>query len=173
MLQTAKTKLSELGKNITAAQRDFAEAKRNLKEWQDNIEGRQQSTASDYSNKFDELLKIDKVLAVEVADNSLNVYTDTIYIDFNSARYEIGMFKIVVPIFTCTVYVYNLCSTHPSKWDHPYGTGGGFCFGNLGNFISNALNKKEYASAVVAILQALQSAQGDNQSAVQQWRKVS
>lgn len=172
-VDSCKSCLSELGKNITSAQRKLAKAQKKLTEWKKGIQARKEKSRLGYLKDFEELQNLLHVKAVKVIDSGLHVYTDTVFIVYDSKKYEIGMFRIVIDMHHDTVRgIENLCSTHPNGNYHPYGSGEHFCLGNLSHPVGNALRAKEYAVAVQYILKAIHSAEGDNPQKVKEWKEV-
>lgn len=172
-VSSSRSSLSELGQRISSTQKELAESQRQLNEWEETLEQQKDKKKEDCFRDFDQLVNLPHVEAVEITDEQLRVYTDIIYIDYGfRRRYEIGIFIIKIGLEYNDVGLENLSSTHPSGLYHPYGDGGGFCWGALSSPISHAINRKEYFVAVQYILQAIQSAEGDNRSKVTQWKEV-
>ncbi len=169
-----RNNLSSLGREIARVQRTLAESQKELMNWQTGLETTKGKAKEDYLRDFEQLTKLPHVSAVEVNGNELYVYTDMVYIDNAFERYEIGMIMINIDMMSGEfLRLKNLCSTHPHGYDHPYGSGGSFCWGGLSRPISNALRVKEFASAVQFMIQAIYSADGDNPSKVKEWKEVS
>lgn len=127
----------------------------------------------EFAEKIKQILRIKHVEAVDCTDNLIRVYTDMIYIRYGKARYKIGILEIIISLEEHCVRVHNLCSTHPQRRSHPYGSYGDICFGATSGPMVQALHDKEYAIAVTYILQSLQSASGDAPHRVTEWKKVS
>lgn len=165
--------LSELGQKIGSVQKDLAESQRQLSEWEKTLEQQKNKKQEDCFRDFDQLLSLPHVEAIEITDEQLRIYTDVIHIDYGfRKRYEIGIFVIKIELDYDNVSLENLSSTHPNGYYHPYVVGNIFCWGALSGPISQALHRKEYFVAVQYILQAMQSAEGDNRSKVTEWKGV-
>lgn len=172
---SCKEELSSLGRGITSTQRGLAEAEKELAAWEQNLEKNKDKAYADYLKELDQLLNLPYVKAVEIVGRYLFVYTDMIYIKYHGRTYEIGVFKITIWLDIRNFSVENLCTTHPLGKHHPYGGDprSYFCWGSLAGPIYKALEEKEYAVAVHYIIQALQSAQGDNPEGAKEWKEVS
>jgi len=172
VVRSSKDRLSYLGKEITETQRALAKAQQELVEREQDLKKEKQKSAADYLKDFEQLRALPHVAAIEIVDDLLTIYSDTIYIEYQQARYEIGIFAIFIRMATESLSLRNLCTTHPRGYDHPYAQRDSFCWGSLRDPINNALREKQYAVAVQYIIQALQSAAGDNPQAVTEWKKV-
>lgn len=169
-----KQKLSGLGTTISDAQRELAETRKQLENWESGLEKLKEKSKPTFLKDFERLLNLSCVRAVDVERDSLSVYTDTVCIDCDGKRYEIGIFQISIDMFQNSVRLHNFTSTHPKGYYHPYGDGEkNFCWGSLTTPIRNALAGKEYTAAVQYIIQALHSAEGDHPERVKEWKEVS
>jgi len=164
--------LSDLGERITSAQRDLAESKAQLAQWQEGAEALKAKKREEWLKDLDRLLALPHVVAVDIEGKVLHVYTDIILIEYESRRFEIGIFAISIYTETNQISLKNLCSTHPQGRCHPYSSGDELCWGSMHNPIYNALAEREYPVALHYILRALQSAEGDNPSGVKYWKEA-
>lgn len=170
-----RNNLHSLGKTITSEQKNLALAEDELKRWKDGIEALKQRKSEEHIQELNRILNLQHVMAVEVKGNCMSVFTDTLYINYDGNRYEIGMFAINIRLDTTSVdgiSVQNFASTHPHDATHPYGSKSSICWGVMADPISNMIQQKEYAVAIDFILQAMQSAEGDRPTNVLQWRQT-
>ena len=166
-------RLSNMGGQISAAQKALAQAQKKLADWKKNEDKIRAKARVEHLKDFERLQKLAHVEAIEIEGSMLYVYTDTIYIAVGRKKYEIGNFKIEINMRDgWWNRLENLCTTHPRGAYHPYGSGGGFCFGSLSGPIRTAFQEREFAAGVQFILQALQSADGDNPEKVREWKAV-
>lgn len=169
----SRSNLSKLGQRISSTQKELAEFQRQLNEWEKTLEQQRNKKKEDCFKDFDQLVNLPHVEAIEVTDEQLKIYTDIIYIDYSPRkRYEIGIFVIKIGLNNGDVRLENLSSTHPTGLFHPYGRSSNFCWGSLLDPITHALSRKEYFVAIQYILQAIQSAEGDNRSVVTEWKEI-
>lgn len=165
--------LSTLGGEISSAQKALAESQKKLADWKKNEDKIKIKARAEHLKDFERLQNLAHVEAMEIDNDILHVYTDTIYIETGSSKHEIGNFVIKINMRAgCFHSLKNLCTTNPSGRDHPYGSGGSFCFGSLGSPIYRAFREREFAAGTQFILKALQSADGDNPRVVKNWKKV-
>lgn len=167
-----KQKLSNFGIAISDAQRELAETRKQLENWESGLEKLKEKSKPTFFKDFERLLNLSYVRAVDVGSSLLDVYTDTVFIDYNGKRYEIGMFQISIDMFQNSIRLQNFTSTHPEGHHHPYGDSN-LCWGSLTTPIRNALAGKEYTAAAQYIIQALHSAEGDHPEYVKEWKEVS
>jgi flagellar biosynthesis GTPase FlhF len=168
----SKRQLSGLGVQLEMAQIGFAQAKKELSEWEEVQAGEGGKIRENSFRDFERLKAMEHVAAVKVEDNELIVYTDAVLIKYLCFTYEIGIIAISINMMTGHFSLCNLCSTHPEGNTHPYGSHGNICWGSLGVSINTALAQKEFPSAVQFMLAALYSADGDKPAKVKEWRKV-
>lgn len=166
-----RSHLSELGQRINQAQKELADSQKKLSICEKGYEQKKGQTDKDCLREFDRILSLPKVITIKIKNETLKVFTDTIYINYNMGRYEIGKFSIEVNMRDNSIFIHNLCSTHPNNYYHPYAKNGNFCWGNMYNAIFSALYKKEYNVALIYILKAMQSPAGDNPGGVTKWRR--
>ncbi|MBU1179923.1 hypothetical protein KJ885_03195 [Patescibacteria group bacterium] len=168
-----RQRLSSLGGQISGTQKALAQAQKKLADWKKNEDKIRAKARVEHLKDFERLQKLAHVEAIEMDGDMLCVYTDTIYIAVGRKKYEIGNFKIEINIRQgCWRSLENLCTTHPRGAYHPYGANGSFCFGSLSGPLHMALQEREFAAGVQFILQALQSADGDNPEKVREWKAV-
>ncbi len=171
-IQSNRGHLSSLGQQITSTQQSLAKSQSELTRRERNFETDKQKAVSDCLDDFDKLRNLPHVATVYITGNMLYIYTDTIYIDYELQRYEIGMFLIKINMESRSFSsLDNLCSTHRRGLDHPYGDGD-FCWGTLSDSIKQALCEEEYVAVVHYMLQAFQSARGDAPWKVKEWKRV-
>lgn len=171
-----RSNLQSLGETITKEQKELALAQDELKQWNEGLEAIKHKKSEEYIQELHRILNLQHVKAIEIEDRTLRVFTDTLYIIYGGNRYEIGMFEIAIRLGATNVdgiSLKNFSSTHPFGTPHPYARENAICWGAIADPISNMIRQKEYAVAIDFILQALQSAEGDNPSYVKQWRQIS
>lgn len=136
----------------------------------------------DHKKELKKLMKLPHILAVEIVNNALRVYTDTLYIIQDSKKYEIGAFEITLNLdgfedIDCLyddIAFKNVTNTSSIERDHPYIYDQTyFCFGDLELDIEIALRQQDYVLALIYILQALQNGKGDQSDLVKEWKEVS
>lgn len=173
-VENSKSSLRVAGDKIKKAQIEYAQSQTKLSQWQDNIETVINKTKNDLLENFDMILKMPHVTAVDFHQNNLRIYTDMVFIDYEEIRYKLGIFRITIdPLTEEVVRIENLCSTHPSRYVHPYSQDGfNFCFGELSQPIQITLKAREFASAVHFILRAIYSLDGDNSKDLHGWKQV-
>lgn len=171
-VETKKNYLSGLGQTIKKTQLSLAQTQKELDLWDKEFPIEINKKTESIFNEFERLLKLPCVVAVDIINKELRIYTDILYINYGLSKYEIGMFRLDIGMYDGYLHPNNLSSTNPNGNYHPYGNNGGFCWGKLGSSLFSALNQKEFAVAVAIALQALQSAEGDRPSTVQQWKEV-
>jgi hypothetical protein len=116
-----------------------------------------------YSKEFDKLLEVPHVTRVAVESGKINVFTDTLYIEHDSKRYEMGKYRI--EIYTDGgnggVRMYNLTRRvdgYNSEMHHPHVFPDGRpCLGNIQEAIPQLLGEYEYAVVTILCMQYLQS----------------
>lgn len=171
-----RTNLSKLGRQIETAQRKLAEAKSKLANLEKTMEIKEEETEREAGEEFDKLLEFSLIKAVEVEDDKIKVYTDTIYISHRGKKYEIGNFLIQIDARgDGPILIKNLSNTSSYGMHHPYSFNlrkNEVCFGNLSDEIERLLSQRDYLTLVVVILQALQTAEGDASDRVEYWKEV-
>jgi hypothetical protein len=172
MVTQNERQLKLLGNSISLVQGTLAKSRKSVIDLEKVIGKLTDEQKNKYQQEFDRVLKLPEVQTARIDGRWLEIYTDVIYIKRFQVKFKIGIFKIRMRLDGTDIWVYNLCTTNPSGADHPYGSGGGFCWGGLQYAITTAMQNKEFAVATVHVLQALQSARGDNQNAVAKWQKV-
>lgn len=166
-----RDELINLGDQIKITQFNLAKSERDLSEYKSNLENLKNKSKYQFILDFEQILKIKHVAAVDVNCAQLSVYTEMVYIDYQSKRYQIGIIVIDIDIEKLSfLKLTNLCSTHPGNECHPYGSN--FCWGGLNGSIRNTLKNGEFASTVEFMIQAIHSAQGDNPDKVKEWKEV-
>lgn len=172
---SVKEYLSQLGKQIMQRQRELATKTKELKLTEEIIT---KGNDRDFLKQFDEILAFPLIKGIEVVGNEINIFTDTIFIDYKGqdeffkGRYEIGSFRIR---FNISGYpnpdIRNLTNTSIAKDGHPYGDGS-VCFGNIKQYIYDALKAKNFVLATLLVLQSLQTGEGDSPGNLKYWKKV-
>ncbi|MCK5320149.1 hypothetical protein KAJ61_02040 [Candidatus Parcubacteria bacterium] len=171
IVKTYRSDLSKLGQKVSQTQKKLADSQKKLSICEKGYEQKKGQTDRDCLGEFDRILSLPKVITIKIENEILKVFTDIIYINYNMGRYEIGKFSIEVNMRDNSIFIRNLCSTHPNNYYHPYAESGNFCWGNMYSAIFNALNRKEYNIALIHILKAMQSPAGDNPGGVTKWRR--
>lgn len=175
-VRQARDRLSRLGTEIEDIQRELAEAEAELNVTNKSLEAISTKTEEEWIADFEKLRRFSLVKAVEVCGTDIRVFTNTIFIEFEEKRYEIGNFLIKIDTQQRTlgaVTIENLCNTSDCGRHHPYGDDvGGYCFGNIQDQLEELLEERDYLTVIVVILQALQTAQGDSTEKIQNWKEV-
>jgi len=173
-INDCRSHLSEFGRKIETEQRILAESQSRLGNLKRLIKNNRIKEEKEFALEFNKLRKIPHVEAVEVVDEEIRVYTDTIYISYQEKKYEIGDFLIrLTTKRNRPIKIENLCNTSTRNQHHPYGyRDSSFCFGHLSNYVTKLLEQKDYFSLTVVILQVLQSNEGDAPEAVKFWKEV-
>jgi len=168
--------LSGLGQDIEDVQRSLAESQPILGNLKKSIQDNNTKGEREFALEFNKFRKIPHIEAVEVVNQEIRVYTDTIYISYEDKKYEIGDFLIRFGTEKDGfIKVKNLCNTSTLNKDHPYSYDASnqlFCFGGLSDYVAALLKQKDYFSLIIVILEALQSNEGDNPEIVKRWKEV-
>lgn len=168
--------LSDLGQDIEDVQRSLAESQPILRDLEKSIQDNNTKGEREFALEFNKFRKIPHIEAVEIANEEIRIYTDTIYISYEDKKYEIGDFLIRFGTEkNGFIKVKNLCNTSTLDKDHPYSYNTrdqSFCFGDLSGYVATLLKQKDYFSLIIVILQALQSNEGDNPEIVKRWKEV-
>ena len=109
-LRQSEQKLSEYSRLIVEETRRSLETRHKLTyldEWQKNEESR-------HLDEFDRLLEIEAVKKIQVADDVLRIFTDTVFVRHEGTRYEIGDFRIDI-FFEGYVLARNLLLILPTS----------------------------------------------------------
>ncbi len=172
--EKARNELSSAGLALTKAQKKFAEAEQALKDWHKQLNNIRERNSEDYAQELERIGKLDRVAAVKIQRDYLVVYTKTIYIHHGSRCFEMGAYEIHMPLYKgCSdILVRTLYTTHRQGRGHIYLVGERYCAGTLAPSIDEALQKKEFASAIEYLLEAMQSASGGKEQEVFQWKEV-
>lgn len=155
-----RQRLQQAGEELSETQRALAEAK--ALETELSTVPQTGTLPAGYLTDFDQLLRFPDVAAVDVdaKTNLISIFTVTLYVQFESNRYELGNFRIDLAKHDREPFrvagVHNLATTHPSGAYYLYGGGGNYCFGTLLNTIDGLLKQGQIAAAVVNIIASLQ-----------------
>lgn len=104
------------------------------------------------------ILAMPHVVGISFDGRSLEVYTDTMYIDWKQRRYKIGAFKMVID-FTRGVRLFNYTDAIRNIGQHPHVLNheGTACFGNISEAVVRMLGAREIEMLVTILIEFLQS----------------
>lgn len=112
------------------------------------LRGCQSDEEARHHEEFRRLIDLPDVREVEVSDDVLCVFTDTIYVEYRGKQYEVGDFRIDVH-FEGYVMARNLRNRgRDPLYDHPHIKDGAICMGNIREGIVKLI--AEYQFSVVA-----------------------
>ena len=101
-----------------------------------------------HQEEFRRLIALPDVLQVDVSDEVLRVFTNTIYVEHRGKRYEVGEFRLDVH-FEGYLMARNLRNRgRDPLYDHPHIKDGAICMGNIREGIVKLI--AEYQFSVVA-----------------------
>lgn len=170
---TSKGELARLGEELSHTHIIHAHRENLLREWKKTVSGVKENKGKEYLREIELLMKLKHVKAIEIRDTVLLVYTDTLFVQYDKKIYELGIFELRIGLFLPHVVgVYNLASTHPQGKDYPYGSEGRFCFGDLTDTISTALQKGEFAAAVEYMIQSISHINPGEGRKIEGWKEV-
>ena len=168
-LKLSEQKLSDCSRLIVEETRRSRESRLKLgylDQWQVSEEAR-------HLEEFDRLLQVEGVRKVQVTDDVLRVFTDTVYAVHDGARYEIGDFRIDI-FFEGYVLARNLrnCGDNPI-WDHPHIVNGAICMGNIREGVVKLIGEYQFSVVAQVMLDFLRSYnQNDSYCPITRWRRV-
>lgn len=175
LLPELRTNINEIGQELKEAQIAFARANSELNEINNNYEQYKDRKDAQFIRDYNYLVNHPHVKAIKIEGNILSVYTDTIFVDWESSTYELGIFVIGINMLRKQVdRVENLCTSCQSGYGHPYSTSRTtFCFGHLSSTIGTAIEAMEFGAAIQHIITALRSVDGDStRKNLDLWKKV-
>jgi hypothetical protein len=113
-----------------------------------------------FALEFEELLRTEHVKGVKIIDNLIQIFTDTIFVNYRGQDYELGDFRISIPTTGGRIAIHNLRNKEligTGDLHHPHVTGsdGKPCFGNIAHHIDRLLGNYEYAVLVGIIIEYL------------------
>lgn len=124
------------------------------------LEGEKQRDVR-FGEEFDTLSRMPHVKKVLVQNGTVFVFTDTVFIEFDEQRWEIGDFKIGIDA-EGGLSIYNLRAhelTGQTNMHHPHVFDGGTnpCLGNIGVGLREMLDRHEYAVVAQVVIEFLHS----------------
>ncbi len=113
--------------------------------------------------EFDHVAAMPEVVSIELGQgNTVIIYTETIYIQYNSYRYHIGMFKITIDYSKGSVTFYNM-TQRIDGYQHPHVDALGIgCFGNIDEAVHKLVKDYSFEPLISLLIQYLQSYFHDN-----------
>lgn len=170
-IQEVRGKLTQSAAAIEELQRILAVAKALANKLEEAIGDGDKKNTADREREFEALLHKEGIRALRVTPNSVEVFTETIFIDLGGERFEIGDFHVVADTKN-KVIVRNLRNTGKGVTGHPFGGDGSFCFGSNAEKVQNALTRRDFLPLVTFILEALRSSNGLNRETLMMWKLV-
>ncbi|MDO8558089.1 MAG: hypothetical protein Q7S09_02790 [bacterium] len=173
-IRSVRGDLQSLGTKLAGAQRNEAVAQRDQEELEKLPPKPDPEKLSRFEEAFRLLEDFPDVMAINVEGECISVFTDTLYIMYDSRLFEIGNFRIdfirnVGEGFG--IYIRNLAKGD-GEVDYPYGSDGGFCFGNLTGDINNLLAERDIPSAVVHILKSITHLNKNDKNKLRDFKEV-
>ncbi len=180
-IASSHKKISRYGQGIAEEQRTMAESQTKLKSLEEVIKARSPEREEEFGFEFDKLLELPMVSAIEITDEEIQVYTNTVYMKYRGRRYEIGDF--LIRIIDTDLIIENLRNTnsfesspyHPIMgYHHPYieSSGQFRCLDYFNSYIARLCVQREYFPLVVSVLEALQSVVEPAIRDVRLWKEV-
>ena len=149
-LQSASA-LRDIESELRAVRRTPNEEKENLRRQLENI------------------LTMPHVIGISYGE-TLEVYTDTIWIEWQGVRRKIGAFIMIID-FEDGVIIRNYANASPISGPHPHIDGEGYpCFGNISEAVAKLEAEREIEALVTVLIQFLESYEpGSPHEIVEHW----
>ncbi len=112
-----------------------------------------------FGEEFDRLLQVPGVMRVLVKDNLILVFTDQIDVEFDNLVYNIGQFRIEVPVLNAHrgIRCFNLTRTL-GGYCHPHiKEDGQCCLGNIADGVAKLIGEYQYSILIQLLLQYLRT----------------
>ena len=120
-----------------------------------------------------QVLAVRGVQSVEVVDRALQVVTDPVQIEWEGARYRLGVYRLVLDL-DGDVRIHSVSKLGPKPgWDHPHVQDGRPCLGNLREGVLKLIAEYELALAVQVAIGFLEAYQPEGAyCAIERWPRV-
>ncbi len=163
MREQTTNEIGEVEHGLNSASRTIVELTRRLeglrmKSTQLAESGR--TVEARFAMEYDKLLQVPHVRRVQVRDGVVSVFTDTVYLEYNGDRYELGDYRI--DIYTDgNLRIVNLRVrelTGQTKYQHPHvfrEDGSNVCLGNITEGIAKLIGAYEYSVAAQILIEFL------------------
>jgi len=170
-LKNADSTLTKLTKDIEVYKTKMIEALRKIEELKllsINYEAALEAKKESYEIEFDKLLELDKVIHVDVSTKSIEVFTDTLYCrdPRNSKLYEIGKFRISIPIGTGIIKWCNLTRRVTGYSDSMHAPHifreGKACLGNAEQVLPGLISSYQFSIIAMYAIQFVESVNIDD-----------
>lgn len=121
--------------------------------------------------EFDKLVQHPDIESVSINGNILEVLTGPIYIAHGPKVYDIGKFKISLPVNPNAYIVKMVNLTRKRRGtDHPHVNNGNPCLGNIQECLPDIIASRQFAAAINVCIQYLKSShEGGHLSKLDSW----
>ena len=151
------------GRQVREMERRLFQAQRRLSELT-----QQRAPAEVLAREFDRIATLPGVVEVEVREGALQVFTESIVVEYGFRRYRLGRFRMDLH-FDGRLFLRNLTNRYET-YDHPHIESGRPCLGNIQEWIHRLLAQGEFAAATELLLQYLKTVNpADWRKAVTHW----
>ncbi|MFY9457353.1 MAG: hypothetical protein WAP23_00250, partial [Candidatus Spechtbacterales bacterium] len=172
-IHATREELARFGRAIEEKQRDLADVIALGKKLEEAVRGNSDKTAAEMDREFEILSQKEGVRAFRVTPSTVEVFTETIFIDRDGEKFEIGDFNVTAQTSEKgKVIVRNLRNTWGGRRGHPFDQDGSFCFGVNADKVNDALIRRDFLPLITFILEALQSSNGLDRKTLMNWRLV-
>jgi hypothetical protein len=166
-LQEVEGTLRTSGRQMRDLEHRLLKAQRRLSEL-----AQYQAVPDALGRDFDRIAGLPGVVEVRVTDGVLQVFTDSIVIEYGFRHYRLGRFRLDL-YFDGRVFLRNLTDRYET-YDHPHVENGRPCLGNIQEWVQCLLAQREFAAATQVLLQYLRTVNpADWRKAVTFWAEVS
>ena len=119
------------------------------------------------------VLAVRGVQSVEVVDRALHVMTDPVQIEWEGARYDLGVYRLVLDL-DGDLQIQSISRLGPKPgWDHPHVQDGRPCLGNLREGVLKLIAEYELALAVQVAIGFLEVYQPESAyCAIERWPRA-
>lgn len=173
-IYTFEERVDVLQQEIIKLVRRSADAQRSL----DQMEIFKPEALKVYEKEFDNLLSIPDVVKIEVVDETIKVFTNMIYIEWEGVVKKIGEFLILINTVTGSIKFLNLTNNGngpgyilPQGYDasrsynrhHPHvNKDGEACLGNMTDAIPRYIGEYQYSVVALLAIKFLKSVNTDD-----------
>lgn len=166
-LQELEVNLHTSGRQMRDLEHRLLKAQRRLSELE-----QYQAVPDALGRDFDRIAGLPGVVEVRVTDGVLQVFTDSIVIEYGFRHYRLGRFRLDL-YFDGRVFLRNLTDRYET-YDHPHVENGRPCLGNIQEWVQRLLAQREFAAATEVLLQYLRTVNpADWRKAVTVWTETS
>lgn len=130
-------------------------------------------TDEQIAQEFNKILSIPGVVALELKDKTLKIYTEPIRVEHEGLFYLIGRLMISFCLVGNGITVKNIDPENgPGDEQHPFAPNesGSFCFGSIRESLTGFIDNMEYYALVAATMTAVRSVDGASSSSIKKWR---